>query len=720
MKIVAARIRNFKLLRTIELSFGVDRDRPLTVIRAENGSGKTSTLQALRWALYGSGVLDDPLVRLSPADWPDQEACPVSVEIDFVHSTVSNVEGETMVSETSYILKREVEEKPEGDRPNRGRERVTLYEKTSAGAEPVEPAESRLAQILPKEMIDIFFTDGDAAMTFISPQLSDSTKRDKVKEAIRSLLGLDLLERVAKRVSDEQSTVNRKISKNASSDKLSVVTEEIENTSESKEKLVKDAITLNAQIEDIERRLAHVSRELTRALEAGSHEQLVHQRENYQKQFDAADEEQKQLKRVHQELFQKETLSWGLIEPSLRKGFNLLENLHAKGVIPRAAVPILEERLELEKCICGTELTEGSLAREHVATLIEQQRENDGQVDYLSSLYYQAKGELEKWHAPDTKRWNEEGKELQRQRVTVKRRLENADRELKSVNAKIDQIDEEEIESKRQYEKTLQSSLRQKNSELDRAEASLHDAEGRLKELNREQKELSQADQRMAGLNAEKTALNDLEHVVVGALEEMQGTYLKRVSDRMNELFLAMVGADPEQNAIFQGVEINNRYSIVVRTKDDRTLNPDYEVNGASQRALTFAFIWALTETSGVVAPRVIDTPLGMMSGNVKRRVLEMVSQAAGEDVDRQVILFLTQSEISHAEDILDAQSGTTVTLTKTDDYPADLVNDPRTDQSEVRLCACTHREYCDRCQRTNYEDFQLTYRTAAAVRVRQ
>ena len=41
-----------------------------------------------------------------------------------------------------------------------------------------------------------------------------------------------------------------------------------------------------------------------------------------------------------------------------------------------------------------------------------------------------------------------------------------------------------------------------------------------------------------------------------------------------------MVGADPDQNAIFQGTEINDTYSIVVWTADNRTLNPDYEVNG--------------------------------------------------------------------------------------------------------------------------------------------
>ena len=637
----------------------------------------------------------------------------MAVEIDFIHSTVSNVDGETIVSETAYMLKREVEEKPEGDRPNRTQERVSLYQRTSAGAKPIETAESRLSQMLPKEMIDIFFTDGDAAMTFISPQLSDNAKRDKVKEAIRSLLGLDLLERVTKRVSTAQSAVNRSISKDASSDRLTEVSEKIERLIEKKGKVAASVTTLNSQIVDLDHKRVQVTRELARALEGGNFEHLAHQRETFKKQFDTAKEEIEQLKRDHQELFQRESLSWGLIGPSLRKGFDLLVSLHAKGVIPRAAVPILKERLELKKCICGAALTEGSEAHAHVTALIEEQRPGDSQVDYLSTLYYQAKSELETWQSPESKPWTEESSKLQKRRLGVNKRLETANRELQSVEAKLDQIDEEEIEIKRNYEKTLEASLRQRNSELDRANVTLVDTEEKLRGLKSEQKGLSQADERLTRLNAEKTALDDLQTVIDGTLEEMQGKYLKQVSDRMNVLFLTMVGADPDQNAVFQGAEINEKYSIVVRTMDDRTLNPDYEVNGASQRALTFAFIWALTEVSGVVAPRVIDTPLGMMSGNVKRRVLEMVSKAAGDEVDRQVILFLTQSEIAHTEDILDKQSGTTMTLTKTDDYPADLMNDPRAEQSEVRMCVCTHRQYCDQCQRTNYEDFKLEYRTA-------
>ena len=53
MRLESAHIRNFKLLEDVDLEFSVDPNHPLTVIRAENGSGKTSILLALRWAMWG-------------------------------------------------------------------------------------------------------------------------------------------------------------------------------------------------------------------------------------------------------------------------------------------------------------------------------------------------------------------------------------------------------------------------------------------------------------------------------------------------------------------------------------------------------------------------------------------------------------------------------------------------------------------------------------------
>lgn len=52
MKLVRAEFENFRLLRHLELDFSTDGAKPLTVIRAENESGKTTILNALQWALY--------------------------------------------------------------------------------------------------------------------------------------------------------------------------------------------------------------------------------------------------------------------------------------------------------------------------------------------------------------------------------------------------------------------------------------------------------------------------------------------------------------------------------------------------------------------------------------------------------------------------------------------------------------------------------------------
>ena len=711
MKLKDARIRNFKLLRKIDLSFSTRQDMPLTVIRAENGSGKTSTLQALRWALYGTKGLEEPSVRLSPADWPDGDPCTISVEIDFSHTLVSAVGGQTLTKETRFMLRREVVERPAGDNPNREQERINLYEKTHRGSDPFNGPEARLAQMLPIEMLDIFFTDGDSALTFISAQLGETTKRDQVKEAIRSLLGLGLLESVSKRIKNGQSAVNRKISRQTSSNKLAAVSTELQDARDEHTEVADSVDELHRQIENLNRKLSTVQRDLRRALEAGSYEQLSHQRETFKAQLSAAKDDDEQLQKRHQQLFESELMSWSMLDPILKNGYELLDKLNAQGVIPKAAVPVLKERLYLELCICGADLTEGSDARHHVMNLIEEQRPLDAITEQLSSLYYQAKGEIETWHTAETT-WHGLVSDLQRDRLAVQDRYDSANRELQSVEAKLDEIDEEEIESKRQNEKFLQSSLRQKNRQLDRGEPRLRDLDEKIKELTRQQKKLRRADEKVAGLNAELSVLQDLDGIVGGSLVDMHKTYLQRVSTRMNELFLDMIGADPSQGAIFQGAHITPDYSIVVETKDNRTLNPDHEVNGASQRALTFAFIWALTEVSGVVAPRVIDTPLGMMSGNVKRRVLTTVAAPADEnEIDRQVILFLTQSEIANTEDIIDDRVGTIVTLSKTDDYPADLVNDPQPDQPEIRMCMCNHRQYCVACQRKSSGEFDLQHR---------
>ena len=170
----------------------------------------------------------------------------------------------------------------------------------------------------------------------------------------------------------------------------------------------------------------------------------------------------------------------------------------------------------------------------------------------------------------------------------------------------------------------------------------------------------------------------DLQTLASGALSTLKSVYVERVSARMNDLFLDIVGADPDSEAaVFTKVTINNDFDIVIHTQDGKTLDADYELNGASQRALTLSLIWALMQVAGREAPRIIDTPLGMTSGMVRQRTVEILTTPVENvDVPYQVVLLMTRSEIRDIEDLLDERAGVVSTLSCSKDYPRDLLNE--------------------------------------------
>ena len=158
MKFKSALIVNFKLLREVSLEFSLDPSRPVTVIRAENGSGKTSTLSALQWGLFGDAGLDPSAreVRLSPSDWPDGKRCDIRVQIDFTHTVYDELGGELVAKHTNYRIVRTVSETPKGEKQfSREREQMHLFELTDSGNEMLKGAEVRLAEMLPIEMKDV-------------------------------------------------------------------------------------------------------------------------------------------------------------------------------------------------------------------------------------------------------------------------------------------------------------------------------------------------------------------------------------------------------------------------------------------------------------------------------------------------------------------------------------------------------------------------------------
>ena len=80
----------------------------------------------------------------------------------------------------------------------------------------------------------------------------------------------------------------------------------------------------------------------------------------------------------------------------------------------------------------------------------------------------------------------------------------------------------------------------------------------------------------------------DISKILQNSYDRITNKELQKVSQLMNTLFLEMIGADAEQGAIIQKAEISKDFDILVYGPNERALNPDRDLNGASRRSTDF------------------------------------------------------------------------------------------------------------------------------------
>ena len=295
----------------------------------------------------------------------------------------------------------------------------------------------------------------------------------------------------------------------------------------------------------------------------------------------------------------------------------------------------------------------------------------------------------------DPSAWLEDYRKVVERRDGIQNLRDEAGRKFRALELQLDSLPDTDIQG-------LRETRRQYKDQRDRYLSKQSAVETQLTGLRREREELEGVRDRLlreqkkgARILAELEVTQDMTKVLQSAYQRITNEELHKVSELMNSIFLEMIGADPEQGAIIRRAMISKEFDIIVYGPKDRTLNPDRDLNGASRRALTLAFILALTKVSEVEAPNVIDTPLGMTSGFVKRSILRTAVRESA-----QLVLFLTHDEIAGCEEIFDDAAGVVITLTNPAHYPKMLVNDPGVPERKILRCECNHRNECQLCQR--------------------
>ena len=696
MKLIRAEFKNFRLLRDLNLEFSTDGKKKLTVIRAENETGKTTILNGLQWALCG----DDGLpgkgkdYRLHPIDWEasDGERVPISAQVDFEITKFRPSSRGLIENKRQYRIIRSAYETVADSGQNRTQSIVKLFHLTDRGSEPIEPPEALIHEELPPELREVFFTDGDRALNFIEAEGKD--RRDRVKEAIRSLLGIGVIEDAINHVGKTTSAINKTAKAIVTDDKHSSILarlEQVEKESEGLEEKIKDS---KAQVATFEEKIADLQKEIDMALVRGNQQELKTEIEQIKRQLKHIENEQTDAGKEHSNLFRSLLLSRDLLAPILKKSFGKLNELRAQGKIPNTTIPVLEERLKDTTCICGESLdphsVDGGHRRRHIQCLIDESQKADALQNSITDLYYSSSS-----LNLDNEDWIAEYDRIEDRRARLESIHNEQGKKLKALEVRLDSIPNVDIQGLRSTQRYYKNQRDRFNDDRIRDETLLEGLRRERGSLILQRDNLLREEKKGAFIRARLDVARDVEGVLKAAYDRMTNEELTKVSELMNTIFLEMVGADPDQGAIIRKAQISKDFDILVYGPNDRLLDPNRDLNGASRRALTLAFILALSKVSGAEAPNVIDTPLGMMSGYVKRSVLKTAIRESF-----QLVLFLTRSEIADCEEILDAEAGRVITLTNPAHYPRMLVSDPQVKERKVLRCECNHRQECKLCQR--------------------
>lgn len=685
MRLIKARFDGFRLLDGVEIEFSTDPDRNLTIIRAANESGKTTFLSALQWALFGDSALRSDYGTMS-VDLPDGEVGETVAEVTY--------DVESGGKRKRFRIIRSLTDRAGSSA--RAKSSVHLFELTPSGNVEVNVA-AFLNNHMPPDLREVFFTDGDRAMSFIEGRRGEQQKR--VRGAIEQMMGLPLLEDGLEHAKSVERDIRAKANSVSDDAELQKQQAELDALDRSIPDLEARYATAQEEASNLDDLFRNADRALIEALKLGNRDDIANELKSVEKQQDASEKRMAAADTAQSLLLSSKSFAREMLAGPLAEAGRMLDELRNKGQIPNTTIPVLEDRLTHSNCICDESLdpktADGRKRRAAIEKLIEESRDSDAHRARVSELYFAGRELFEEEPAS----WSAEYKAAYAVRNDEQATYDELGRNIADLNARLKSVGDNNVQRAKEMRDTYLQQFSGKRDEITRLEIALKDRRDKRAMLAKTVDALIKQDKKGKRFADELTAAGDIRQVLEKTLHAMKTREVEAVSRRMNELFLEMIGADPDRS-IIKRAAIAEDFSIAVHGRNERVLDPSQDINGASRRALTIAFILALTEVSGVEAPNVIDTPLGMMSGFVKREVVRVAAEESW-----QLILLLTPDEIRGCEDILSKHAGKIYTMSNPAHYPTILRNDPGTTAARVIVCEHDLLSDCDVCERRDSPD---------------
>ena len=552
---------------------------------------------------------------------------------------------------------------------------------------------------MPFPLKDIFFFDGDSALKFTDTTDANG-RRQRVESAIKKLLGLEILEQAESHLVNAKAEILRRIkNENPGTPIEQLVTEELQLIAEI-QKLEADVKGLRDNYSSLfdQKQKQEGLRDEILSKGGGKKDDLRRELEASSKQLKAVEDELERNIVSLREKLNTPDLLFQISNVFLGKADEIYADLEQKKIIPNTLPEILEDVLNEGRCICGEDISEGTAGHKHISSELSNLKLQTTAHGVLLSLSQSLKSASSR-AKPGAMNWVTNVKETQRTIVQFRQQESDLRQKKEALHVEISEIPEANLQLVVKNINELQASINEISVNQRVTETKIDGKKEKLMETVKEKAQVESKNKKLMKSTAQQHSADDLMKVVKKTIGHLNGETIDEVSEKMNSLFMQIIGSEPNldgKEASIVGVKLNRTFDISVIGPQSLQHSPKAILSGAQNRALTVAFILALTQVSGESAMTVIDTPLGVMDTYIRRAMLKTLIQES-----QQPILFLTYSEIMGVEDILDDSAGVFLTMTNSYQYAMGLlVNKPSTIYNEVIVCGCSHRTTCAICKR--------------------
>lgn len=609
-KIELKNFRQFYGEQTIQ--FSTDPQKNITLIHAENGTGKTAFLNAILWCLFEihTDNFKDPKKLLNKvAKIKGNNSYGVSIEFEDDKGKIFLVQRSFGVGGNTFrVFSLEGDSYKEINNPN-----------------------SFVNSVIPKDMAKYFFFQGEGI-----GKMSGNKGTSVVKTAVREILGFTVAEQAIGDLQSIKKEYQRSFSNADKSGELAKLQREIteletniQESEKQQSKIIESIALYNDKLSVLEDKLSNSNSSVIKQVHSQRKSaELSLQRE--EGRYRTAKSEKTQL------ISEFATTVFGFSLSNLALDF--INEEEYKGTIPAPFnQQLVSDILSASTCICGSDITPGSAAFNKIQALLKKASD-----PLLERRVGRARAQL-------TVLKNDNAKAKQRFLANM-RSLSESENAIKDLKKEVEELSIkiqgaesiDDINSLEKERSRIKNNLIQEERTSERVKINLESYKNNLIQKQSELNKLDTYDTELKKYSKLIEYTKKIETVIQSTLNTAEKDVELEIISKVNKYLEQFVRQDyrAKLNPVTFEIRLVDKDDQVVPESDGQAL------------LLSLTFIAALIElsserknaqgqilTPGAIAPFIVDAPFGDLDNKYKGHVAQAIPDAVG-----QVVFLLSSS----------------------------------------------------------------------------